>query len=130
MDARNQLMDLYQEWRTLSETEGKAIRAATWSRVDACQDAKHGLQPRMLSAVELCQAELKAAGINPQDFDLQLRKIVAELILLEERNSQWLAEQREAALAQARQLDRTSRSLRQVRQAYVGDAAAAWHSYS
>ncbi len=130
IDSRNELMALYQEWRDLSEAEGQAIRSAIWSDVDECQNAKGRLQSRILSATELLQADLVARGENPQCYDAEFRNVVAELILLEERNSKWLAEVKEAKLAQRQELNRSSQNLRQVRRAYTRNRQPAWNSYS
>jgi hypothetical protein len=130
MSAHSQLLGLYQEWRSWSEMEGAAIQSATWTRVDECQDAKLQLQPRIVNASETLHAELAASQQPFSAYESQLRGIVAELIALEQRNSEWLAEQRKHVQAEADTLNRTGGHLRQVRRAYAPNRESAWHSYS
>ena len=130
MSARHELMALYQEWRTLTESEGEAIRSATWPQVNQCQTAKSQLQTRILAAHELFQAELAANGLDAPEHEAQYRKTIAELILLEERNGKFLEAQRQRASAKIRELGRTRQNLNQVHRAYAGSREAAWHSYS
>jgi len=130
MSAANDLMALYQEWRTLTEAEGEAILSATWPQVNRCQTAKFQLQSRILAAHDLFQAELAAHGLDPQEHEAQYRKTVADLILLEERNGGFLEAQRKQACEQIRSLGRTKQNLRKVHRAYSGAREAAWNSYS
>ncbi len=130
MSARNNLMSLYQEWRTLTEAEGEAIRSATWPQVYRCQAAKSQLQARILAAHERFQAELAANGLDAREHEAQYRKTIAELILLEQRNGEFLEAQREQAQAKLRELSRTRQNLRQVQRAYAGAQQPAWNSYS
>jgi hypothetical protein len=130
MSARNELMALYQEWRTLSEAEGEAIQSAIWPQVNRCQSAKSQLQTRILAAHELFQAELAAHGLDAREHEAQYRKTIAELILLEQRNGEFLDAQRQRAAAQIRELGRTRQNLRHVHRAYAGPREAAWNSYS
>jgi hypothetical protein len=130
MNAHQDLLELFQEWRTLTETEGQAIRSATWPEVNRCQDAKFHLQSRLMMAHESLQAERLARGLDPVTYDPPYRQVVAELIRLEQRNSEWLADQYQQAERQNQDLARTSRNLRQVHRAYAPGAPAHWHSYS
>jgi hypothetical protein len=130
MSAHSYLLGLYQEWRSWSEMEGAAIQSAAWNRVDECQGAKLQLQPRIVAASETLHTELAAARQPYSAYEPQLRGIVAELIALERRNSEWLAEQRKHAQAEADSLSRTGGHLRQVRRAYAPSRESAWHSYS
>ena len=130
MSANNDLLDLFQEWRALTEAEGQAIQSATWPEVTRCQDAKSQLQTRLIATHELLQAELKASGLDAEAYDPRYRQVVAELIRLEQRNSEWLADQYQQADQQRNDLARASRNLRQVHRAYARTASANWHSYS
>ena len=130
MSAFQELSRLYQEWRRLSEAEGEAIRRQEWPVVEDCQGAKYKLQSVITMATELYLADLAHPGGDPADYDRQFRGIVAELIQLEERNGQWLEDQKRRAREQQEELARTTASLRQVRRAYASGKAAAWTSYS
>jgi hypothetical protein len=130
MSAHHELLALFDQWRHLTESEGEAIRAATWATVSKCQDAKFKLQARIVLTTELLQAELAAAGLGQGEYDRQFRGIVAELIALEARNSEWLSDQRKRAEQANHELAQTSRNLRQVHRAYAPARQPNWHSYS
>jgi hypothetical protein len=131
MSARSDLLSLYIEWRKLTESEGLAIRSANWLEVQHFQDAKFQLQAQIVSATELVHAELARDPRHTPEVNHEFRSLLAELIQLEQRNSQWLADQRRNAEAEMAAIDKTSRNLRQVHKAYHQvQGAAAWHSYS
>jgi hypothetical protein len=130
MNAQQDLLELFQEWRTLTEAEGQAIRSAIWPEVNRCQDAKFHLQSRLMLVHESLQAERRAQGLDPETYDPPYRQVVTELIRLEQRNGEWLADQYQQAECQNQDLARTSRNLRQVHRAYASGAPTHWHSYS
>jgi hypothetical protein len=130
VNARSQLLELYHQWKELSEFEGIAILAANWNEVSRCQSGKAALQYGIITAHELLQKELSPGISDPRVTDPQIRSIVTELILLEQRNGQWLDEQEEKAQEQNRALSKTSKNLRAVHKAYVSPQACVWHSYS
>jgi DNA mismatch repair ATPase MutS len=131
MSARNDLLNLYREWSKLTEAEGLAIRSASWPEVQHYQDAKYQLQAQIVSATELVHAELALDPRQSQEVNREFRSLLAELIQLEQRNSQWLAEQRQNAEAEMAVVNQSSRNLRQVHKAYnKACGAAAWNSYS
>ena len=130
MNARSQLLELYFRWKRLSETEGTAILAANWSEVSRCQNDKAALQYGIITAHELLQKELSKCEGDPRMNDPQIRSIVIELILLEQRNGQWLDEQKEKAQQENRALTKTTKNLRAVHKAYASARSEVWHSYS
>ena len=130
MEAHTQLRALYQEWRELSEREAEAIQTAFWSKVTKCQEAKKELQRRIVSITEVMQSEIATLGLSQSVVDDEMRRIVDELILLESRNGDLLADQRERGKKEESELERSSRNLRQVHRAYAGQQTAAWQSYS
>ncbi len=130
MSAFQELNGYYQEWRQLSEQEGSAIRSSDWPKVRGCQEAKFCLQAQIMIATQLFQKELTDQGMDAKEYDRQFRGIVAELILLEERNGSWLNEQKTRALEERDELAKSSSNLRQVRSAYVQGNKTHWNSYS
>ena len=124
MSANAELLELYQEWKRLTEDEAAAIRASDWAEVRSCQEEKHELQPRIIRATD-------AAKKNPDaGFDVRIRECINELILLETRNSQALGKRLEAAEREMSELDRTATRLKQVHKSYTGSRSAAWDQYS
>ncbi len=129
MSAHDDLLGVYEQWRTWSEAEGEAIQAGAWPQVARCQDAKLKLQSRILTATEAWQSENPNRG-QEGTVDPQVRRVVSELILLEVRNSEWVAEQRRQAHRDRDQLGQSRRNLRQIQRAYAASPRALWQSYS
>ncbi|MBM3881352.1 MAG: hypothetical protein FJ387_16770 [Verrucomicrobia bacterium] len=130
MSARNDLLRLYQEWRVWSDAEADAIKTSAWPQVSRCQDAKQALQERIVSATERWVSEERVPGEPARDIDPQVRRLVDELILLEMRNGELLADQRLAARSQQQQVERSRRNLRQIQRVYAPSRQALWESYS
>ena len=121
MTPADELSALYQQWRSLTEDEGEAIAAGAWNKLEQFQAAKARLQPRI---VELSQR------LDVPTHERQFRALVEELMQLERCNSASLQRRRQAAEEQMRELDKTSRHLRQLHKSYVPPAHTHWQSYS
>ena len=130
MSACATLLESYQQWRKWTEAEGEAILANDWPQVKRCQAAKADLQPRILQETEAAQAECARDGIDRRAFDKQVRSRVNELIYLETRNGEFLAEQRNLAEAEYVALQRSRKNIGRIQKRYTPDASAAWESYS
>lgn len=130
MSACATLLDLYQEWRQWTHAEGESILAGDWRQVKRCQAAKAELQPRILEKTEEAHLECARDGINRPNFDKQVRSLVNELIFLETRNGEMLAEQKRALNAEYHDLKRSGRTLTRIHKQYAPSSAAAWESYS
>lgn len=130
MSARHNLLNLYQTWRELTETEGEAIRLGAWTQVSQAQEDKSRLQAQIIAATERFRDELQAIHGHPGVEDTGLRGVLAELIQLEHRNGEWLATRRSQAEQEQQELASTARNLRQVHRAYASASSSAWESYS
>ena len=130
LESGQDLLRLYDQWRHLSEAEAEAIQESAWKQVDLCQGNKYQLQSQILEAREQVMTELMRMGLNRDCVEDQIREIVDELILLETKNGQLIADQREQLQTERASLDRSSRNLRQVQRAYSGAGSTAWSSYS
>src|SRR3954465_4200918 len=130
MSACATLLELYQEWRKWTESEGEAILANDWRQGGRCQAAKGELQPRILKQTGLAQAECARDGIDRKSFEKQVRSRVNELVYLETRNGEFLAEQKQLGKAELKALERSSRNLPKIQKRYASGSAAAWESYS
>ncbi len=129
MSARHDLFKTYDEWRDWTVREGEAIRCGDWPGVHSCQRAKLELQGRIVRFTQATRAELASSGGNWTEVEQQLRREVATLIDLENRNGETLAQVRCRALAEEAELDRSTRQLRQVR-SYAPVVRSVWSSYS
>lgn len=130
MSAWNDLHEYYRQWRALTLEEGEAIQLGVWAKVDGCQTAKYKLQGSIQQTVDLIRSELAAKGEGTGAYDLEFRAIVAELVSLEKRNSEWLADQKLKTQLALNELTASSRNLRGVRSAYGPPRQAVWQSYS
>jgi hypothetical protein len=121
MTPGDELAALYEQWRTLTEDEGRAISAEVWADVEHCQNAKSRLQPRIVEVSRRLEQDL---------HDRQFKPVLKELMGLEQRNNALLRERRKAADGARETLDRSSRNLRQLHKSYVPPARTLWQSYS
>ena len=121
MSPAEELTALYEQWRSLTTAEGHAIQAADWDQVAQCQTAKSRLQPRIVEVSQRLEVAVHEA---------QFRPVVEQLMEMERANHAQLQAQRHSAELQKRQLDQSSRHLRQLHQSYVPASRAHWQSYS
>lgn len=127
--AHHRLLDLYAEWRRLTELEGAAIGRDEWPTVAQQQALKRELQTRIVEATELWNREAEA-GSESARFERELRPLVADLIQLESRNHARLCERREQARVALASLDRSASQLRGIQRAYGPGEGTCWQSYS
>jgi len=121
MNPTQELCELFQQWRLLTEEEGGAITAGAWDQVEHFQSAKARLQPRITEISERVEAEV---------HERQFRPVMDELMLMERRNDALLQAKRREAKEQEHTLDRTQRNLRQIQKSYIPPSRTHWQSYS
>jgi hypothetical protein len=130
MTANQQLRNAYAEWRRLAEQEGEAIRQSNWPAVEICQTSLHDLQPQIIRWTQQAREEWMRQGSDIALEEDSLRAVIGELIDIERRNSATLNDVRQAAHAEARQLEQTGQTLRQVQRSYAPQPSSAWTSFS
>lgn len=126
MNPGTDLLELFQQWKSLTEKEGAAILASDWAEVRRCQQVKQQLQPQIVRASD-------AAGSSHgpgSGFQARIRQCVNELIQLETHNNTTLGERLESTRREKDGLDRTSHRLRQVHKSYVPAHGNVWNQYS
>ncbi len=128
MNVENDLLKLYDGWRTLTLEERRAITTADWATVAEVQQEKRLLQDRAAELREQLLSESSPEAIRSTEE--RLHKVLAELITLEKENAEILGASRSTAQAEEAALNRSCRSLKQVRNAYSSGRRHAWHSYS
>ena len=121
MTPGDELAALYEQWRTLTEDEGRAIAAEAWTNVEHCQNAKARLQSRIIEVSQRLDADT---------HDRQFKPVLDALMDLERRNDALLRERRNTAERARETLDRSSRNLRQLHKSYVPPVRTLWQSYS
>ncbi len=129
MSARQQISDLLQQWREISQSEFAAIQAGDWTQLRTLQAAKETIQQNLTEARAAWNAEnpaqpLPAAGANP------FAPEVSSLLALETRKVQILEARRQRARDRQSMLRQARTNVRRVRSSYAGPAEPKWHSYS
>jgi hypothetical protein len=130
MSAQANLLQLYKEWRSLTEQEREGIESGNWRQVRQCQSAKSELQPRILRETQETHQEWSRSGADRSLLEKQVRSVVNELIYLESRNGEFIAEQRQRAQSDFDELNKSGRTLGKVHKTYAPNAPIAWESYS
>jgi hypothetical protein len=130
MNAKDFLFDLYQQWRGLSEAEGEAIQCSNWTALSDCQKTKSQLQETITHWTIRAREECAAQHRNWGDVEGELRAVIGQLMLLEQRNSEWLGDKQHTAKVRRAELKQSARNLRRVQGAYVSSGEALWNSYS
>ena len=128
MNATVQLLELYEQWKHLTEREGAAILASDCMEVRDCQQKKQKLQPEIIKVSDLVKDSSRPA--DGSDFEPRLRECINELIQLETNNSATLETRLNATRQEKENLDRTSNRLRQIHKSYVPSQASVWNQYS
>jgi hypothetical protein len=129
-DAHQLLLDLYAEWRRLSELEGAAIGRDKWPCVAQQQQLKRRLQTRIVEATDAWNRQRPALPGASELFETEFRPIVADLIRLESRNHELLCERRQHAHSAVASLGRSAAHLRGITRAYASGDGVRWQSYS
>lgn len=128
------LLDLYQEWRRLTELEGAAIARDEWPAVEEHQRLKRDLRDQIILATQQWHAEGAAAGSGPDSvrasFERYFRPIVADLIALEHRNQQVLGEHRSQMQSRLASASQSTKRLRNLQRSYAPERSPRWQSYS
>jgi hypothetical protein len=129
-NAHHLLLDLYAEWRRLTELEGAAIGRDEWPCVAQQQQLKRGLQTRIIEATESWQRERQDTSGGMEPFEREFRPIVSDLIQMESRNHELLCERRTRTQTALAALDRSASHLRGIGRAYATPEGSRWQSYS
>ena len=121
MSPTQELSDLFQQWRLLTEEEGGAITAGAWGQVEHYQSAKARLQPRITEI---------SRRLDAGTLEHQFRSVINDLMQMERCNDAIIQEKRRAAKEEEHTLDRTQRNLRQIQKSYIPPSRTHWQSYS
>ncbi|MCL5097770.1 MAG: hypothetical protein M1608_09660 [Candidatus Omnitrophica bacterium] len=124
------LLDLYAQWRRLTEAEGKAIANGQWPEVNRNQACKEQLKEQIVRATGFWLAKWPNPAQQTAEYDRQIRPILAELVMLESNNYELLDAKCQKARAEQGQLDQSVRNLRGLHRAYVPSEPSLWQSYS
>jgi hypothetical protein len=128
--ARHSLLSYYQQWQTLTETEGNAIRSGDWTQVEQLQVTKRQLQKFIVAATRALRAEAESSGTSLSGIEREFCGLVDQLIHLETRNCEEIATRRRQADADLALVEASRHHLRQVQRAYAPGREAIWQSYS
>ena len=123
MNPGVQLLELYDQWKHLTNQESAAILASDWTALHRCQQEKQKLQPEIIQASD----QVRNASEGPDEFSPRLRERINELIQLETNNSHHLGTRLKSARQEKEKLDFTSQRLRKIHKSYVPSQNAVWN---
>lgn len=129
MESTPELTEALNQWRDLSELEGRAIVDGDWQGVSEQQNRKEQLQATIQRAVAM-QGGLADGFPVPERMTDEVTCLVESLIEMEKRNAGLIATARQHFMAESAHLSKSLRDLRGVRRAYGSDYRPNWHSYS
>jgi hypothetical protein len=114
----------------LTDLEREAILGDDWPGLAEQQTRKAQLQAEIQSALKLAHATPSAQGQGSLSLERAFEPVVGELMALERRNGELLAEKRTRRQGEADRLAGTLHDLHGVRRAYGSSQGARWQSYS
>jgi hypothetical protein len=123
MTPETQLLELYHQWRAMTQAEAAAIQEGNWARLLEIQNQKCALQER----IDAAEPERLASFSAPK---MDLKETLHDLILLEQQNAAALASRQQELQFEHQQLNQSSANLRQLQRAYSASPGAVWQSYS
>lgn len=129
MHTQYDLIELYSQWRRLTEAEGEAINQGRWQDVDHQQALKQELKDRILLATENWQSDYPVR-LTQAEYDRRFRAIISELIVMESANHATLCARREALQQERGRAGQTLQNLRGLNRTYGRQQQTCWHSYS
>ena len=132
-NAHQLLVELYAEWRRLSDLEGAAIGADEWPSVARQQQLKQEIRDQIVQTTEQWHVEWAATETETSAsvrFEQEFRPIVADLIQRETRNHEMICERKHRVQSDLTALRQSSTRLRGIQRAYATAAGSRWQSYS
>jgi hypothetical protein len=132
-NAHQLLVELYAEWRRLTDLEGAAIGADEWPNVARQQQLKLELRDQIVQTTEQWHVERAATETETAAnvrFEQEFRPIVADLIQRETRNHEMICERKQRVQSDLAALRQSSTRLRGIQRAYSADTGSRWQSYS
>lgn len=136
MTYQDKLNQHYEEWKSLSQAENRAIRAHDWSSLSSYHRRKTELQESIRAIEhEWKQSSATPGGKDAQDPnqvdpDSEFGEILAELIGMERENLKLIEDHRKSAQVRQSDLKKSSQNLKRLHQAYVTHRESVWQSYS
>lgn len=130
MEPIDELLRCYDSWRVLAEEEALAIRSGDWPGVAMRQGLKEALQDKVLRCSGLVESSWRRhPGMEAGD-QARLQLTLQVLIDLEQDNARAIARQRDAGRTREEELNKVTRTLRNVHQHYGSGRSSAWQAYS
>lgn len=130
MDSIDDLLRLYDSWRVLAEEEAVAIQSGDWSAVAIRQGLKDALQDEVLRCSAGVEAAWRRSPWTESAERARLQSVLTTLMDLERDNASAIARERSAGRAREMELNKVSRTLRNVHQHYGSGRSGAWQAYS
>jgi hypothetical protein len=118
MNAENELLDAYREWRRLVQAEKRAIQTRNWALLTDCHQAIKDYQSLVGGLTQKTRAEWRRTGCNVAEKERNLRVLVADLIELTRQNQALVQNILAVARNQLDQLSEVGHNLQRIRRSY------------
>lgn len=130
MEPIDVLLSLYDSWRVLAEEESVAIQRGDWPGVESRQGLKDALQEEVLRCSSAVEALWRRSPRTEAVERARLHDVLSVLMDLERDNAAAIARERAAGRVRELELNKVTRTLRNVHQHYGSGRAGAWQAYS
>jgi len=127
---RGTLRAQYDQWRELTEAEGRAIATGDWHQVSELQRTKRQLRSQITDTTRELRQENDRLGLPAVNVGAEFHPVIRMLLDLEKANAQVLAARKTEALQKKNRLDRALQNIRQVHRAYIHEDGSLWETYS
>lgn len=118
MNAENELLHAYSEWRRLAQAETKAIQTRNWNLLSDCHLAIRDYQTLVGRLTSDTRAEWRNAGCNLDEKEQNLRVVVSGLIDITRQNQDLLQATIARTRIQLEQLGEAGKNLKRLRASY------------
>jgi hypothetical protein len=123
------LLHLLEEWKAITAAEHQAILIDDWPELEALQARKTLFQDLISKAEENVFTDQLRPETKLQ-IKAQLRAFAEQLLSLEAKNREILAEKLAVVDNALKEMDKKTRSLRHVHKAYGAADRSFWQAYS
>jgi hypothetical protein len=130
MEPIDELLRLYDFWRSLAEEEALAIRSDDWTGVAVRQGLKEALQDEVLRCTHQVETHWQIRSGLAGDEKARVQAKLRVLMDLEQDNGLAISQRRAEGRARQEELNKVTRTLRNVHQHYGSGRSSAWQAYS
>ena len=124
MNAEQELLHAYSEWRRLALAETRAIQSRNWPLLADCQHAIEDFQKFVSRLMLEARDEWRRTGADCADKEKKFQALVNELIEITRQNHSLLQTARSTAKKRLAELGEAGRNLKLLHRSYANGAAS------